>query len=150
MNNPHFLLATDLMSGSHKVALKAKELTQKLSGILSIVHVVELPRLTHYAQSLNCSDQLDLILGNARSIILTISEELNIPIERQHVVDGNAAELITKLAQTLNVDAIIIGSHNGSTIASILGSTANSILHKAKCDVFTFKIDKAGVITDDE
>ena len=150
MNIPHFLLATDLMTGSHAVALKAKALAQKVSGILSIVHVIELPRLTHYAQSLNCSDQLDLILDNARSILFTISEELNIPLDRQHVVDGNAAELITKLAQTLKVDAIIIGCHNGSKIASLLGSTAHSILHKAKCDVFTFKVGKAGVVSNDE
>ncbi len=139
MNTPHLLLATDLMEGSHSLGLKAIKIAKQLSATLSIIHVIEIPTSAHYAQALGFADILAPSVKSAQAVLATLSDELGIPIERQYVKDGCTVRLIIQLADTLNVDAIIIGSHSQNAFHTLLGSTASTILHKAKCDVLTLK-----------
>jgi universal stress protein A len=47
---------------------------------------------------------------------------------------------IVRVAEENNVDLIIVGSHGKHGIALLLGSTANGVLHHAKCDVLAVRI----------
>jgi universal stress protein A len=65
---------------------------------------------------------------------------LAIDDNNQWLVWGVPKEEITQIAQQENVDLIVVGSHGRHGFALLLGSTANSILHHAHCDVLAVRL----------
>jgi universal stress protein A len=64
-----------------------------------------------------------------------------IPPERVAVRYGRPAAEITVYAEQIDADLIVIGSHGRHGLTRVmLGSTANGVLHGAKCDVLTVRI----------
>lgn len=64
-----------------------------------------------------------------------------IPPERVSVRYGRPASEIHAEAQQLGADLIVVGSHGRRGFARVLlGSTANAVLHGARCDVLTVRI----------
>lgn len=64
-----------------------------------------------------------------------------IPPERLTVRHGRPAAEVRACAEDLEADLIVIGSHGRGGLAGVmLGSTANAVLHGAKCDVMTVRI----------
>ena len=63
-------------------------------------------------------------------------------IETAHIQDTwNIFEnIIINIADQEKVDLIIVGSHGRHGLALLLGSTANSVLHHAKCDVMAVRL----------
>lgn len=53
---------------------------------------------------------------------------------------GEPREEIIRIAEQENVDLIVVGSHGEHGLALLLGSTANSVLHYAKCDVLAVRL----------
>jgi len=53
---------------------------------------------------------------------------------------GHAADEIIKKSDALDAELIIIGSHGRHGVSLLLGSTANAVLHHAKCDVLAVRI----------
>jgi len=53
---------------------------------------------------------------------------------------GNAANEIVQYAKDNHVDLIVLGSHGRHGAKLLLGSTANAVLHHAKCDVLAVRI----------
>jgi universal stress protein A len=57
------------------------------------------------------------------------------------VLYGRPAPEIRAYAERVGADLIVIGSHGRHTIPQVmLGSTANGVLHGARCDVLTVRI----------
>ena len=133
------LLAIDLLEGSHKLLLKAQDIAQKLGAELYIIHVIETPLTTQYAHALGFAELLEPSTIEAKTVLSALADELNIPSEHQYVYTGNAAYKIIEEAKILSIDAIIIGSHAHTALPNFLGTTANTILHKAHCDVITLR-----------
>ena len=44
------------------------------------------------------------------------------------------------LAEQLDVDLIVVGSHGRYGLALLMGSTANGVLHGASCDVLAVRV----------
>ncbi len=137
------LFATDLLEGSHHASLHAKEIADKFEATLYIMHVVELPITEQYAQALGFAETISPPVDDAILVVKTLADELGIAEEKQIVVPGRASYMIIEKAKEIHADAIIIGSHSESTFPHFLGSTANSIVHKAHCDVITLRKDKS-------
>jgi universal stress protein A len=55
---------------------------------------------------------------------------------------GATTQEIMNLVAEIGADLIIVGSHGRHGLAMLLGSTANSILHHAKCDTLAIRIDE--------
>lgn len=55
---------------------------------------------------------------------------------------GRPADEIIKKSDGLETELIIIGSHGRHGVSLLLGSTANAVLHHAKCDVLAVRISK--------
>ena len=53
---------------------------------------------------------------------------------------GSPADEIHHMAEKLNADLIVIGTHGQSGLRLLLGSTANAVLHGVKRDVLAVKI----------
>lgn len=65
-----------------------------------------------------------------------------VPAERRHWVEGDAAPTLVNLAENLGADLIILGSNYHPAMDRILlGSTAESLLSQAPCDVLLVKPD---------
>ena len=64
-----------------------------------------------------------------------------IPPERVAVLYGRPATEIQAQAEKIGADLVVVGSHGRHGLARVmLGSTANGVLHGAKCDVLTVRI----------
>ena len=79
-------------------------------------------------------------------MLRTLGDELELPEENQIVRVGRAHYEIIEQAKTLNMDAVVIGSHtphSGFAHLHLLGSTANAIVQHAHCDVITLRVKQA-------
>lgn len=142
MNYKNILLATDLSEISHQITQRAKEIAQDNNAKLSIVHVMEHSPVAYGGEfSIPIDPNLEQSLeANAREALAIVGEEFNIAREDQYVTSGTVKSDVIDLAEKLNIDLIIVGSHGHHGIDVLLGSRANAILHSAKCDVLAVRV----------
>ncbi len=135
------LVAVDLSSEAQQLASKARELAHANNATLHLVHVIE-PLSFAYGGDVpmdlsSIQDQLD---EHAHNKLAHFGERMDYPISGQHVVSGHTETEIHRLADSLNVDLIVVGSHGRHGLALLLGSTANGVLHGAHCDVLAVRV----------
>lgn len=138
----HILLAADFSDHGKQVTNKAVELAQANQAKLSIVHVVENLPITDAAYGPIPFD-VDLTqewLDASKQRLKNLGEKLSIPEQRQWLEMGSAKLEIVRVAEENGVDLIVVGSHGRHGLALLLGSTANGVLHHAKCDVLAVRL----------
>lgn len=139
----HILFAVDFSGHSDNVANKAKELADDNQAKLSIIHVLDnLPVLEASYEPIvplyaGLTEQL---MDTAKKRLLKIAHKLNIAENQQWLEIGSATLEIIRIAEEHEVDLIVIGSHGRHGLALLLGSTANAVLHHAKCDVLAVRL----------
>ena len=135
------LLAVNLSKEGHIVAERAMSVAQTNGSTIHIVHAIEPLNFSY-------NDNILLDLTNiqhdiedvAKIHLKQFSADYSIPETNQHLVIGNAKNEIQALAERLEVDLIVIGSHGRSGFSLLLGSTANGVLHGSKCDVLAVRV----------
>ncbi|HWV16683.1 MAG TPA: universal stress protein [Cellvibrio sp.] len=132
----HILVGLDLSDEAPLVLHKAARIAQACAARISIAHVLE-PISFAYGGDMpvDLSEVEHLQLQNAQQFLQNLAQNSPVPIQQQHVLVGQAASELHYLAQQEGADLIIIGSHGRKGIALLLGSTPNSVLHGATCDV---------------
>jgi len=135
------LVAVDL-SDDLTGALKAAVEKVATGANLSLVHVLE-PAYYYYGMepalgTLPPSFEEDL-LKRAKQQLDDAGSRFGVPSERQYLERGHAPTQILRLAQDKGVDLIIVGSHGRHGWRLLLGSTANAVLHGARCDVLAVR-----------
>lgn len=144
MNNyQHILLAADFSEHGLTVAQKAQHLAKQNQAKLSIIHIIDnLPITdTTYGPIIPFDMDLnDLLMTAAKNKLAEFSKTLNIPEQQQYLEMGSASLEIVNIAEEGNVDLIVLGSHGRHGLALLLGSTASSVLHHAKCDVLAVRL----------
>tara|TARA_R110002167_G_scaffold6193_4_gene28182 strand:+ start:2449 stop:2886 length:438 start_codon:yes stop_codon:yes gene_type:complete len=141
MSYQHILLAVDLTEESKQVAQKAVSLAQQNNSTLSIVHVIE-PLSFAYGGDVpmdlsTIQEQLD---QHAQQRLDEFSTQLPVEIKQIHVVSGHTESEIHRIAKETEIDLIVVGSHGRHGLSLLLGSTANGVLHGAKCDVLAVRV----------
>jgi universal stress protein A len=142
-NYKHILIAADFSSHQKDACDKAVELAKANQASLSICHIVEDFPITDFAYEPMISvdiDMRDALLDSAKKQITELANTLKTPTANQWVEFGSPNRDIVRLAEENQVDLIIVGSHGRHGIQLLLGSTANSILHHAKCDVLAVRL----------
>jgi universal stress protein A len=56
-----------------------------------------------------------------------------------NVIIGTPAVEIRRMAEKLDADLIVLGTHGRHDLGLMLGSTANAVLHGAPCNVLAIK-----------
>ena len=144
MNNyQHILLAADFSEHGDYVAQKARHLASKYQAKLSIIHIVDNLPITDAAYGPVIPFDIDLneeLMNAAKRRLSELSKTLAIPDDRQFLEMGSAKLEIVATAEEQHVDLIVVGSHGRHGLALLLGSTANGVLHHAKCDVLAVRI----------
>lgn len=133
------LFATDLTEETDYVVNKVKALCALTQAKLTLVHVVE-PLPGYSYAYLGIEDIEGQLLKEAQTAMGKLGATLNVPAEDQHIEMGPTKVKILQRAEDTKADLIICGSHGRHGLSLLLGSTANAILHGAKCDVLTVRL----------
>lgn len=141
-NYKHVLLAVDFSEHGNEVSKKAKEIAERNQAQFSVVHVIDNLPITDAAYGPIPFD-VDLtqeILDSVKTRLIQFAADLGIPEDRQWLEMGSPKLEIVRVAEENNVDLIVVGSHGRHGLALLLGSTANGVLHHAKCDVLAVRL----------
>jgi universal stress protein A len=69
-----------------------------------------------------------------------LGERFGIPGERQHFLSGVPAREIHRFVDENDIGLVVLGTHGQKGVQLLLGSTANSVLHGASCDVLAVRM----------
>jgi universal stress protein A len=139
----HVLLAVDYTKHSVYVAEKARVLANKYQAKLSVIHVLDnIPMPDTNYGTVIALDQIspDELLEAEKIKFMELGDQLAIDVANRWMVWGIPTQEIINIAAQEQVDLIIVGSHGRHGLALLLGSTANSVLHHAKCDVLAVRL----------
>ena len=135
----HILLATDLTDDTDFIINKVRGMQDYTGAKLSLVHVVE-PMPGYSYAYLGIEDIEGQLIDEARAALSKLATTLNVATANMFVEVGPTKSKILQVADNVNADLIICGSHGRHGLSLLLGSTANAILHSAKCDVMTIRL----------
>ena len=135
----HILFATDLTEDTQYLISKVINVCALTNAKLSIIHAVE-PLPGYSYAYLGIEDIEGQLVNESKQSMEKLVTRLNIPISGQYIEIGPAKNKILKTAEEIGADLIICGSHGRHGLSLLLGSTANAILHGAKCDVLTVRL----------
>jgi len=138
----HILLATDLSDKSDYVAEQAKKMADKSSAKLSTIYVMEHSPAAYGGEfSIPIDANLEEILEKqARDTLAKLGKKYGIDAAHQHLANGSVKMAVAETAEEIKADLIIVGTHSHHGLDVLLGSRANAILHRAKCDVLVVRI----------
>lgn len=138
----NILLAVELIAKNDRLIIsKAAELTKEFNAKLTLIHAIE--HLSSYGAAYGVAVGADIeqmLIDSAKKEMAKLGEKLDIATKDQHIHVGPAGIVLLEEAEKLKADLIIVGSHGRHGIRLLLGSTANSVLHGAKCDVLAVKL----------
>lgn len=147
----HILFATELNETKSYIENKVEELQKLTQAKLSVIHVVEPIPNTYYGgvygvipglDSIDSIGTTKLLAVRAKEVLQPLVKRLNITEQDLHIPVGHTSDEILTFAEKENVDLIITGSHGVHGLQLLLGSTANAILHGAKCDVLAVRFEE--------
>lgn len=137
------LAATDFSPGSREALAYADTLRRQTGAALFVVHVVEDPTVTGLWPELYVADLPDLrrgLVGFAHKSLAAETKRLRLTDARTEVAIGPAARTIAAIAEKLNCDLIVMGTHGRSGLAHVvLGSVAERVLRIAHCPVLAVR-----------
>ncbi len=139
----HVLLAVDYSEQGVYVSEKARSLAYRYQAKLSIIHVLDnipMPD-TNYGTviPLDQDSSYDLLEAE-KAKLMQLGDQMNVDLANRWMLWGVPKQEIIHIADQEQVDLIVVGSHGRHGLALLLGSTANSVLHYAKCDVMAIRL----------
>ena len=138
----NILVAVEFSPETQVITEKAKELADLHQARLSLINVVEFSNAM-YPPEVVIPDEFDMekrMLEHARVSLQELALTHGLKRAKRYVEIGIAREEILRVAEDNEMDLIIIGSHGKHGIRLLLGSTANAVLHHAKCDVLAIRV----------
>ena len=137
----HILVGLDLSPESQQVVNRVKFLFDNTNTKISVCHILEPLAFTYGGDiPVDLSDVQTQLQDQAKERLSALGAELNVSAEDQHVILGHPAQEMHSMAKNFNMDLIVVGSHGRHGLSLIFGSTSNSVLHGAECDVLAVRI----------
>ncbi|HCH22891.1 MAG TPA: universal stress protein UspA [Oceanospirillaceae bacterium] len=137
----NILVAIDLNEEAEPVSKKACSIAELTGATLHFVHVTE-PLSYAYGGDvpMDLSAIQEQLQDHAEH---RLAEFMNTHNMQQHgniLANGHIENEVHRIAEEIGADLIIVGSHGRHGLALLLGSTSNSVLHGATCDVLAVRI----------
>ncbi|MDO6452155.1 universal stress protein [Neptunomonas phycophila] len=138
----NILLAVDLSDESDQLIEKTRAIARNNDATVTVLHVIE-PLSFAYGGDvpMDLTTVQDQLNEHARNNLAAFTKKLDFPVADQMVLVGHTETEIHRIAEAKNCDLIVVGSHGRHGLALLLGSTANSVLHGAPCDVLAIRIE---------
>lgn len=135
------LAAIDLTEESDQVIERARDLANLYNCTLDIVHVIE-PLGYAYGGDIpmDLTAVQQQLEDHAKAYLEKAGQIYQVAVNQQHVIIGRPETEIHRMSEDNKFDLVVVGSHGRHGIQLLLGSTANGILHGAKCDVLAVRI----------
>ena len=139
------LVAVDLSSESEVVLKKA----QLIAGFDTEMHLVYVQEpmdnvyvgIVPQSAAFSGLGDLESQLGEElKQKLAALGEKFNLASDKLHILNGSPASEIHRFAEDNGTELIVIGTHGQKGLQLLLGSTANSVLHGAGCDVLSVRI----------
>ncbi len=130
--------ATEVMAAARKLADATGASLASITVIRPIAHTYG--QLDFGANSQYIVDLEQQAMDVAKQKLRALGAEYGIDADNTHVCRGNPAVEIRALAEALESDMIVIGTHARHGLGLLLGSTANAVLHGIGCDAMVVKI----------
>ncbi|MCZ6827995.1 MAG: universal stress protein [Gammaproteobacteria bacterium] len=111
------------------------------ASMIKLVHVCEqifYPSGPYVGGITMVAPQIDTVALQLR--LTELADKYSLAKEGHIVCLGRAASEIHRVAEENAIHLIVIGSHGRHGIQLLLGSTANAVLHGAKCDVLAVRV----------
>lgn len=138
----HILLATDLSDEAEYILKKVRKIRGYTGARLSLIHVVE-PMPGYSYAYLGIEDIEGQLIEESRAALAKIGHSLEVDKKDQWIEVGPTKSKIQAVAEKIGADLIVCGSHGRHGLSLLLGSTANAILHGAKCDVLVVRLPES-------
>lgn len=140
-NYQKIVVAIDLSDECEKIIQQSLTLSNNEPGRLHLIHACEHP-ITGYGEITGKNHQVTelQIKQQVFPALKDLTEQHHIPTDNLHISFGRPADAVHEMAKELEADLIITGSHGKQGLKLLLGSTANSIIHGATCDVLTVRV----------
>jgi universal stress protein A len=137
----NILLAVDLSDESDQLIEKTRTIAQNNQATVRVLHVIE-PLSFAYGGDvpMDLTAVQDQLSSHAKTNLAAFCEKFEYPVSEQLVLVGHTENEIHRIAQEKECDLIVVGSHGRHGLALLLGSTANSVLHGAPCDVLAIRM----------
>jgi universal stress protein A len=129
------LFATDFDETGIHAAHKAKKIAEENKAQLWLVHVVEPIPAYAYPGFAGFAEVELSIREQAEKELNALADKLGVDAKHRMLEFGSTKNEVLRVAKEQKADLIVTGSHGKHGLALLLGSTANSILHAAECDV---------------
>ena len=135
------LCAIDFSDDNHRLIEAALDLTGAVH--IHLAHACEHP-ITGYGELTGRNHQTTehQIRQAAYPQLVKLAERFGITPKQAHIEFGRPADVVVGIIETLGIDLLVIGSHGHSGLRALLGSTANSIIHSAGCNVLTIRMNQ--------
>lgn len=137
----NILVAVELNAKTDAEPIRhAEYMAKELGANIVLVHAVEYAvGYSAYGVGINIEVE-EILVNNSTKAMKDLGERLGVPESKRMVKIGPAKYVILEEAEKIKADLIIVGSHGRHGIRAILGSTADGVLHGAKCDVLAVKL----------
>ena len=137
----HVLFATDFSPEAGRAETRAMDIARIHEAKLSLIHVVDYYPASQLDGGLSIVPDLEeRMRESAREQLSACAQRVAVDPSHQHVCSGSAKLEITRFAEQIGADLIVVGSHGRHGLGLLLGSTANGVLHHAKCDVLAVRV----------
>lgn len=132
------LAAVDFSDSSDMVIKRAGSIAKQYQATLVILHVVRhaWPSDADYLQP-RVNEVEQQITDDARKKLDALLTESDVQDAQGIVIVGRPKQEILNVAEHEQADLLVVGAHGRHGIAGLLGSTTDSVLHRATCDVLT-------------
>ena len=142
-NYNKILLCLDLTDDSEKIAERAKALAESLAAELTLLHVVEYVPVEPMGEALLPAVQIEgELVERARTRIAELATKVGLDQSERLVHTGNIKSEVVRIAQTRDIDLIVIGSRERHGVSILFNFTEDTVLHAAPCDVLAVRLHK--------
>ncbi|MAK44949.1 MULTISPECIES: universal stress protein [Spongiibacter] len=140
-NYQRILTAIDLSDEAIPVLQRAAAMARQHQAELHLLHVVEPLSLAYGGDiPMDFSGIQEELQQQAENSLKRYADQYGIQTDNCHLLTGRPEAHIHQLSEELDCDLIVVGSHGRKGLALLLGSTANAVLHGAKCDVLSVRV----------
>ncbi len=137
----HILAAIDLTEDSCLVVQKAADVATLINAKLSICHIIEPINFAYGGDiPMDLTAIQDQLYSHATKKLAELAGKFNIDPTNQLVTVGLPQNEIHRISKEQAVDLVVLGCHGRHGLALLFGSTPNSVLHGANCDVLAIKV----------
>ena len=145
MTYRNVLVAVDTTDEAEEVLQAAREIANDDKSEISVVTVIR-PMTDFYVNLFsiledNASIGIESqVVSHATTWLSDLATRNGIEASAVNVIVGVPAVEIHRIAENLDADLIVLGTHGRHHLGLMLGSTANAVLHGAPCDVLAVKV----------